>query len=321
MRTVVAGQARNAVSVVCGAAVACVLVNAIAARQNETFRSGISLVHVDIEVVDANHRVLTGLRKQDFRIFDSGSEQPILSIAADEQPLDLVLLFDISLSMRGVVQQIAEAAQSGLRQLHKGDRVCVMAFNTRSTLMLPFTDDLQLAQSAVQRNLMEQRFGGGTAIQSAVADAGERFGVEASSERRRAILIVTDDIGIRTRREESVVHELWRADASLSGLIVRDAKFNTAIHVRSILAPETLLLQAGMKGIAEKTGGDVLHSKDGDVAFRDMMHRVRSRISLYYRMPEGKRGEARRVKVELSTDAAKRIPGAVVRARHGYIVP
>jgi VWFA-related protein len=302
------------------AALSGLLAAVTAAWQNDTFRSGISLVHVDTEVLDANHRVLTGLQKQDFRISDSGREQPILGIASDQQPLDLLLLFDTSLSMRGVVQRIAEAAQSGLRELHNGDRVCVMVFNTKSTVLLPFTNNLELAQSTVQRILTKQHFGGGTAIQNAVSDAGERFDTGAKNERRRAILVVTDDVGIRTRREESVVHELWVADASLSGLVVRDAKFSAAVRVRNILAPELQLVQAGMKGIAEKTGGDVLYASNAAIGFAELMHRIRSRISLYYRMPEGKSGEARRINVELSPDARRRLPGASVQGRRGYVV-
>lgn len=285
----------------------------------ETFQAGISLVHIDAEVLDANHRIITGLRKDDFAIDDDGRPENIVAFAAEEQPLDLVLLFDTSRSMRGVVDRIAKAAQAAFKQLRSGDRVAVMVFNEHSSLLLPMTADLDSARNVVEQSLVKERFGSGTKIQDGVSDAGRQF--KSSNNRRRAILIVTDDVGLRTRREDSVVHELWGADASLNGLIVRDEKFVVQMRVTHVLSPGTMLIQAGMRGIAEKTGGDVLQSSEPASAFKDMIHRIRSRFSLYYRMPDAKQGETRHVKVELSSSAQARLPGASVHARRGYIVP
>jgi VWFA-related protein len=289
--------------------------------QNTTFQSGISLVHVDAEVLSSDNRILTGFSKQDFRIFDDGHEQPILNMLREEQPLDLILLFDISASMRGVVREVASAADTGLQQLRTGDRVSVMVFNTRSTVIAPLTADLSDVERTIRLNVTHQHFGGGTAIQTAVNDAALRFLDESPSERRRAVLIITDNIGVRTRHESSVVHDFWRVDAPLSGLIVADPAYKTAHKINNIIAPQTLLLEAGMKGIAEKTGGDTIESGSPGAAFADMLHRIRTRYSLYYRMPQTKSGQARTIKVELASDAAKRFPDARIRARHGYIAP
>lgn len=70
-----------------------------------TFQASISLVHVDAEVLDRNGRVLTGCAKDDFRVFDEGQEQPIAVFAGYEEPLDLILLIDISGSMRHQVEK------------------------------------------------------------------------------------------------------------------------------------------------------------------------------------------------------------------------
>ena len=286
-----------------------------------TFQSAVALVHVDTEVVDSDNRIATGLAKGDFRVFDEGKEQPIVSMLSEEQPLDLILLFDISSSMRGIVQQVASAADLGLQQLRTGDRVSVMVFNTRSRVVAPFSDDLKAIQRIIQKDLLVLRFGGGTAIQAAVDDAAQRFLDELQTERRRAVLIITDNIGIRTRQENSVVHDFWRADALLSGLIMQDISYKKAHTINEIIAPQTLLLEAGMKGIARKTGGDAIGADAPGTAFADMMHRIRTRYSLYYRMPDAKAGQTRTIKVELSAAAQKRYPQNHIHARHGYIVP
>jgi hypothetical protein len=165
------------------------------------------------------------------------------------------------------------------------------------------------------------RFGGGTLIQAAVDAAALRLMKEPRSERRRAVLIITDDYGVRTRREQSVVRDFWEADAILSGLIVRNAGVQALNTVGTILGPQNLLLRAGMKGIAAKTGGDTIQSGDAGAAFQESMHRIRSRYSLYYVQPEGKPGSTRSIRVELAGDATARFPAAHVRARTGYVVP
>src|SRR5205823_12798618 len=122
--------------------------------------------------------------------------------------------------MRMVVQAVAAAARQGLRELRQGDRVCVMVFNSRSREIAPFTGDLDAVERSIRHDVLGERFGGGTLIQSAVDAAALRLMREPRSERRRAVLVITDNIGIRTRRELSVVRDFWEADALLSGLIV-----------------------------------------------------------------------------------------------------
>jgi VWFA-related protein len=286
-----------------------------------TFRTDVALVHVDVEVSAENGRIVTALAKEDFRVFDEGVEQPIVNFAAAESPLDLILLFDVSGSMQLVVKGVASAAREGLQQLRPGDRVSVMVFNTRSRVILPFTEDLDSVENTIKNDVLGLRFGGGTLIQQSVDDAAQLFLHQSRTERRRAVLIVTDNLGVRTRREQSVVRDFWEADALLSGLIVSHHSVFGAVGKFSTLTPQGRLMYAGMTGIARKTGGDTITAGDSGPAFRDMMQRIRSRYSLYYAMPLGTPGTTRTIRVELTADAQNRYPKSLVRARHGYIVP
>jgi len=290
-------------------------------QEAAVFRAGVALVHVDAEVTAADGRILTGLKQDDFRVLDERKEQPILHFSADEEPLDLILLFDISGSMRAVVEGVAEAAGEGLRVLRPGDRVSVMVFNTRSRVISDFTEDLDAVDRTIREDILGLRFGGGTFIQAAVDAAALRFLHEKRTQRRRAVLIVTDNYGVRTRREATVVRDFWEADAILMGLIIRNSAYQALHTAAVIMGPQNLLMQAGMRGIAEKTGGDAIHSGDPSSAFQDAMHRIRSRYSLYYALPQAKPGVTRSVHVELTPEAAKRFPKSRVRARTGYVVP
>jgi VWFA-related protein len=291
------------------------------AQDTPVFKTDVSLVHLDAEVTGPDGRTLTGFSKNDFRVFDEGKEQPILHFSAGDEALDLILLFDVSGSMRPKVQEVAAAAREGVQELRPGDRVAVMVFNTRARMLLPFTDDLEAVRRSIQEDVMSLRFGGGTFIQSAVSDAARRLMRQARTARRRAILIITDDFGQRTRKESSVVRELWEADALLTGLIVRSKAVQTVRTIGTIMSPYMIGLQAGVKGMAEKTGGDFIHAGDAGADFQESMRRIRNRYSIYYAMPEAKPQSHRVLHVELSAEAAKRNPKARVRARTGYVTP
>jgi len=291
------------------------------AQEAPTFKTAVSLVHVDAEVTAADGRVLEGFTKDDFRIFDEGKQQPIVNFSAGEEALDLILLFDVSGSMRPKIQEVAAAAHEGVQELRKGDRVSIAVFNTHTRVIAPFTEDLEAVQRSIQEDVLGLHFGGGTFIQSAVSDSARRLMDQPRTSRRRAVLVITDDMGQRTRRESTVVTELWEADALLTGLIVRSELIQTLHTINTITHPYLIGLQAGVKGIAEKTGGDFIHAGAAGQAFQESMRRIRQRYSLYYPMPEGKPGAHRAIKVELTGDAAKRNPKARVRTRTGYVVP
>jgi VWFA-related protein len=284
------------------------------AQEPPLFRSNVSLVHVGFEVTAPDGRVRTGFTKDDFRVFDNGKEQPIVHFSAGEEPLDLIILFDISGSMRPKVQEVAAAAREGVQELRYGDRVSVMVFNSRSSVVSPFTEDLEAVQRTIQQDVLNTRFGGATFIQSAAQAAAQRFRGESRSERRRAVLVITDNYGQRTRNEMTVVREYWEADALLTALIVRSAAVETLNTVGIIMNPARLALQVGVKGIAEKTGGDFIRADDAGASFQEAMRRIRTRYSLYYPLPESKPGAHRSIRVELKGDSKSH-----VRARTGYI--
>jgi VWFA-related protein len=283
-----------------------------------TFRTDVALVHADAEVVE-DGRILNGFTKDDFRILDEGKPQPIVQFSAGELPIDLILLFDISGSMHPLISKVASAAQQGLEELRQGDRVAVMVFTTHSRELAPFTDDLKAVRNTIEVDLMKERFRGGTLIQRAVDDAAHRFYREPKNERRRAVLILTDNIGVRTKSEGAVVRDFWEADAMLSGLIL---SHNPAARVAfAAINPLGTVLSGGMKGIAEKTGGDMISGGDPAANFQESMRRIRTRYSLYYAQPEANSGTMRSIRIELADDAAKKHPRARVRGRTGYRVP
>ena len=73
------------------------------------FRSDVSLVRVDAQVVDRDNRAVTGLADGDFVLREEGRPQTIHNFASENMPVDVLLLLDVSASMRPHVERIASA--------------------------------------------------------------------------------------------------------------------------------------------------------------------------------------------------------------------
>jgi Ca-activated chloride channel family protein len=289
-------------------------------QDHGVFKTGVSLVHVDAEVTDGM-RMLTGFHKEDFRIFDNKAPQTILYVSQEETPLDLILLFDISGSMNPKLEKLANSAHVALAQLSRGDRVAVMVFNRASTIVGPFTDDIDSVERTINEKVLGKA-GGGTHILRAISDAADYFLKERRTERRRAVLIMTDNHGQPSGHRNKVVRDLWEADALLCGLELRASGETALLGVRSVLSPGAAFMNMeNMTSVVDDTGGDLIKGRDPGADFEEMIRRLRLRYMLVYALPSGKPGEQRKIKVELSEDARKKNPLAKVRARDGYYLP
>src|ERR1035437_3188488 len=278
------------------------------AQESTVFKTAVSLVHVDAEVTDGT-RLLSWFHKEDFRVFDNGAVQTLLYFSQEETPLDLILLFDISGSMNPKLERIASSAHAA------------MVFNRKSTIAGPFTDDMQAVEQTINEKVLGKAQGG-THILRAVSDAAAYFLKETRTERRRAVLIMTDNHGQPSRHTNTAVRDLWEADALLCGLELRSAGETALLGVRAVLSPTAAFMNMeSMTAVVEKTGGDLLKGHDSGADFEEMIRRLRLRYMLVYGLPPGKPGEERKIKVELSEDARGKNPKAQVRARYGYYVP
>ena len=194
------------------------------AQSDVVFRSDVALVRVDAQVLDRGNRAITGLGPRDFVLREEGRPQEIRNFSTEQMPVDVVLLLDVSVSMRPHIQRIASASHQAFRMLGENDRAAVMVFDRSTRQRLPFrparSGDVE---SELERLLDRERFDGGTDITRGLLDAAQFVSRNARKGARRAIVIVTDDQTERNRDEEAVERALTRADAVLCALIAPDA--------------------------------------------------------------------------------------------------
>ncbi len=324
-----------------------VLSMASTAEDEVVFRSDVSLVRVDVQVADDNRRPVTGLKAEDFVLREGGRIQEIRNFASEEMPLDVLMLFDVSVSMRPHVERVLGATSQALAALGREDRVGVMVFDRLTRVRLPFRQGREEIASELRNVIRREKFNGGTDITRALLDAADYVGRSARRDARRAIVIVTDDRTERERDEDRVVRALANADAVLSALIAPEAFVGRA---RSPMpggrppmgrrgggwpgggypgggggypgggaqrpAPPK---SAGTEVIAQESGGDSLPVSDAS-ALETTLTRLRQRYALHFIVPAGVRaGQERNISVELAESTHRRFRGAELRFRRTYV--
>jgi len=314
------------------------------------FRSDVMLVRVDTQVLDRDNHAVTGLRPEDFVLRDEGRPQPIRNFAREEMPVDVLLLLDVSVSMRPHVERISSAARQAMQVLGEQDRVGIMVFDRVARLRLPFAKNLDEVDAELRRLLRQEGFNGGTDITRGLVDAAEYVARSARREARRAIVIVTDDQTERQRDEAHVSDALVGADAVLMALIAPDAmrsrgrspgmggSWPSGGRSRGgiIFGPGgpygggrrpgsggagSRTRSAGTAEIARESGGDSF-PVDRASALETALSSIRQRYALHFLTPaDAKPGQRRTLSVELSEAAIRRYPGAEVRFRRSYMAP
>src|SRR5438552_16983602 len=103
------------------------------------------LVVFDAQVIDKkSKRVIGDLTKDDFEITENGVKQSVSYFSRDELPLSIMLMLDVSGSVRPILHQIRDGALNALQRLKPEDQVAVMAFGTTHELVQGLTKDRAL---------------------------------------------------------------------------------------------------------------------------------------------------------------------------------
>jgi VWFA-related protein len=334
------------------------LVPGMAADDPVTFRSDVSLVRVDVQVLDRDNRAITGLQLEDFLLSENGQPRQIRNFVSENMPVDVLFLLDVSASMRPHVQRISTAAHQALRVLGDKDRVGIMVFDRATRVRLPFRNSRLDVEHEFEDLLKHETFRGGTDITRGMMDAAEYIGRHGRPDARRAIVILTDDQTEFERNDEGVGRALDRADTVMSALIAPDAMGNMSrsgpggypshgghrggmgggIYIPGMPGgggypgggggsryPQggggSRTHTAGTSEIAEQSGGDSFRVDEAS-ALETTLTRLRQRYALYFQLPEGSQsGQARNINVALSQGADRRYPSADLRYRRAYKSP
>ncbi len=284
--------------------------------QTVNFRAGVALVKADVAVTNHGGRPIGGLNAADFEIYDENEPQKIVAFEHEPDPLDVLLLLDISGSMHRSLTELASAARAALHPLGPRDRVGIMVFARRSAVHQPFTSDFGAVEGQIRTALGREDLGTSTAINAAIVAAAAYMGGQRA-DARRAVLIVTDNLSLNYRvTDEEVLRRLYAADATLNAILI--GKQRHPLAPRPGQQFNTDFTPSDVFKLAEETGGEALESHKAGESFPLMIERIRSRYRLQYQAPDARPGEFRHIRVQLAPAARRRHDRAAIRARTGY---
>ncbi|MGH9874715.1 MAG: VWA domain-containing protein [Pyrinomonadaceae bacterium] len=170
--------------------------------EGDVVRVETQLVSVPAVVTNNAGRPVTGLRAENFLLFENGKQQKITNFATTEAPFEIALLLDTSGSTRVDVGLIRQAANAFIDALRPGDRVAVVAFNTarqgqsvaaKVEVLSQLTGDRKQLRAAIE-NLGSSN---GTPFYDALARIADEIFREPPPEEmrgRRAIVALTDGV-------------------------------------------------------------------------------------------------------------------------------
>ena len=272
----------------------------LAARQEPQgppakFSSGVQLVEVYATVTDAKGEPVTGLRREDFEVYENNALQDVSTFVAGEFPLTVALGVDRSWSMAGEPLRLAkQASQSFLRQLKPADRSMVLAISSDADVIAPLTMD-RFNQS---REIGALEPWSTTALHDAVVAALDRLEPEAG---RQALVLFSDG---QERYSKTTAAQV----------VERARRCNALVYPIAFGRSRPPLLAE----LAVLTGGRSFLLKDPRELERTLAaiaRELRYQYLLGYAPEEPAGGDAewRSIRVVVKT------PGFRVRARDGYV--
>jgi Ca-activated chloride channel family protein len=268
------------------------------------FRSAIDVTTVNATVLDQDGRLVTGLPREAFEVYEDGRLQTITQFTNERVPVSLGLLIDISDSMFG--RRIEEARGAIERfvvdLLDPEDEFSILAFNHQQFPLTTWTSE----RAAARRVLEPIKPSGATAIYDALMSALPL--VEARTRQRAALLVISD--GADTASDTAlrdVRFGLHRSDAFVYAVAI-DTADRKPINAQ--------VNPAALGDITNQSGGRtiVVHdSSEAAMALATIAEELNSQYLFGYASPKGRDGQYHSIRVRAGGGQYR------VRARNGYV--
>lgn len=232
----------------------------------------VDLVNVLVSVLDDHNRPAPDLPREAFQLFDEDNPQTIAVFEKEtQQPLDLALMFDSSLSTQLGMPAQREAATRFIQQvLRPGDRLAVYAVDENVTQIAAFSDNVAHLQEAIKR--IPQ--GAGTSIYDAVL-LGSRALARQGIDRRSVIILITDGGETTSHSDfDAARREAVRNGALLYTIVIRAMKNESGRNTAGEHALET---------ITDATGGAVFYP-DTTTQLGAIFDRIDRELRTQYRL-------------------------------------
>ncbi|HVP43450.1 MAG TPA: VWA domain-containing protein [Terriglobales bacterium] len=269
----------------------------------------VDLVLVNVTITDPMNRLVTGLEKENFKVFEGNQEQQIRHFSSEDAPISLGVVFDVSGSMKSKMERAKEAVIQFFKTANPQDEFFMITFSDRPEVLADFTQSVEDIQSKVVFAVPQGR----TAMLDAIYMGITKM--QDAHNPKKALLIISDGGDNRSRYTDSEIKNLVKeADVQLYAIGIYDPVPRSA---------EEAAGPAMLSQITEVTGGRTF-TVDNPNDLADVATKIgielRNQYVLGYRPNNAARdGRWRKIKVKLNPP--KGLPQLTVYAKTGYYAP
>jgi Ca-activated chloride channel family protein len=279
------------------------------ARRNAPIRVDANLVLVPMTVTDPMNRLVTGLEKENFNVFDNNQGQVIKTFSTEDAPVTIGIVFDLSGSMTSKFARARKALSEFMRTCNPQDEFFVVGFNDRPAVIVDYTSDVDDVEARMVMLKPENR----TALIDAVYLGVSKL--RDAKYDRKALLIISDGGDNRSRYSEGELRRIVReSDVQIYSIGIFDMYASTVEEQNGPIL---------LTDICELTGGRLFRITDmgemGDIATR-ISAELRNEYVIGYKPSEVRKdGNWRKLKVRLLPPPG--LPILDVHYRQGYYAP
>lgn len=268
----------------------------------------VDLVQVNVTVTDPYGRIVTGLEKSNFHVFEDGVEQDIRNFSEEDVPVSIGLVLDVSGSIGDKISTVQAGAVEFLRNGNSRDEFMAVGFRSNARLLSPFTSDPDTLQS----NMLYLTSHGMTALFDGVYLALQQM--HTAHNGRRAIILISDGGENHSRYSEKSVKRLFEeADTQFYAIGV----FGGGMSSREeAFGPELL------KELAEESGGRFFSGDPNTIPdiVQKIGNELRSQYILAFR-PADHPHDGKWHKLHVQVTPPRGLPPLNVYSRTGYTSP
>ncbi|HET9183600.1 MAG TPA: VWA domain-containing protein [Candidatus Angelobacter sp.] len=267
------------------------------------------LVLVNVSVTDDGNRVVTGLDKENFRVMEGNEIQNVRHFSAEDAPISLGLIFDMSGSMSDKIQRARAAVMEFFKTANPMDEFFMITFSDRPQLREDFTKSVEDVQGKLVYTLPQ----GTTALLDAIYMGISKM--KDAHNAKKALLIISDGGDNHSRYTENEIKSMVKeADVQIYAIGIFSA---LPTEAEEIAGPALL------GEITNATGGRLFTVKSpnelADVATKIGIE-LRNQYVLGYR-PNNKARDGRWRKIKVKLIPPKGLPHLNVYAKTGYYAP
>ncbi len=216
------------------------------AEEDQEIRIESRLVVVPVSVLNANGDPVLGLQKSDFAIAEEGRPQMIENVGkAENVPLEIALLFDVSASTDAMFKFEQETAAKFLQEVMRpADRASVFTIGA-SPMLVQARDTPDRAGSAVKAIVPTKQF---TAFYDSIAAATDYLKKNAPQGTRRVIIVISDGEDTNSTQIARAIQEGYRRAGSKINELDRKSLYKLTVNSRNEAAlKERVRLMKGLQ--------------------------------------------------------------------------